>query len=257
MSSDRNLANGRFRTVARESTLVDRVAEQVEGLIVGGQLAAGERLPSERELAEQFGVSRTVIREAVRVLAAKSLLEVRSGSGTVVRAPSARAISQSVTLLLRTGKRIDQAAINEVRRTLEVEIAGLAAQRRADEDVARLETLLADMAALLEAESAAAVRDRFTINDVQFHAALARATQNDLFVVLLDSIADVMLEVRLIGFEATGAHHDTLADHRAIFAQVRGGDADGARAAMRAHLANAERVILAGLERLRGLPKQA
>jgi GntR family transcriptional regulator, transcriptional repressor for pyruvate dehydrogenase complex len=250
MAPERQLADNRFRTVARESTLVERVAEQIEGRIVGGQLTAGERLPSERELAEQFGVSRTVIREAVRVLAAKSLLEVRSGSGTVVRAPTTRAIAQSMTLLLRTGERIDHAAIHEVRRTLEVEIAGLAAERRTAEDSTRLAELLAEMAALFDGEPAV-VRDRFTTNDVLFHAALARATHNELFVLLLDSIADVMLEVRRIGFEATGTHQDTLADHRAIFEQVRAGHAEGARDAMRAHLVNSERVMLAGLARLR------
>lgn len=249
MAAEQNGPDSRFRAVARESTLVDRVAEQIEGQIVGGQLQPGERLPSERELAEQFGVSRTVIREAVRVLAAKSLLEVRSGSGTVVRSPSTRAITQSMTLLLRTGQRIDHAAIHEVRRTLEVEIAGLAAERRTPTDVAALEALLDEMAAILAEGRTAAIRDRFAANDVRFHAALARATHNELFVLLLDSIADVLLEVRQIGFEGAGSHQDTLDFHRAIFEQVRAGDAPGAREAMRAHLINAEQVMQAGLAR--------
>lgn len=249
MAAEHNGPEARFRAVARESTLVDRVAEQIEGQIVGGRLQPGARLPSERELAEQFGVSRTVIREAVRVLAAKSLLEVRSGSGTVVRSPSTRAIAQSMTLLLRTGQRIDHAAIHEVRRTLEVEIAGLAAERRTTADVADLEALLADMATILAEGRTPATRDRFAANDVRFHDALARATHNELFVLLLDSIADVMLEVRQIGFEGAGSHQDTLDFHRAILEQVRAGDAAGAREAMRAHLVNAEQVMRAGLER--------
>ncbi|HWQ14518.1 MAG TPA: FadR/GntR family transcriptional regulator [Roseiflexaceae bacterium] len=254
MASDRTADQDgdRFQAVARESTLANRVAAEIERHIVGGRIHPGERLPSERELAEQFGVSRTVIREAVRVLAAKSLLEVRSGSGTVARAPTPRSVSQSMLLLLRTGQPLDHTKVQEVRRTLEIEIAGIAAERRTAEDLAVLETLLGEMEALLRApERLPANRDRFTSNDVQFHAALARATHNELFVVLLDSIADVLLEVRRMGFEVPGSHQDALAYHQAIFEQVRAGDPPGAREAMSVHLANAEQVMRESIARHR------
>jgi GntR family transcriptional repressor for pyruvate dehydrogenase complex len=248
MAAERD-QDDRFRAVARESTLANRVAAEIERHIVGGSIQPGERLPSERELAEQFSVSRTVIREAVRVLAAKSLLEVRSGSGTVVRAPTTRSVSQSMLLLLRTGQRLDHAKVHEVRRTLEIEIAGIAAERRTDEDLALLEELLDEMQALLgEMERQPANRGRFASNDVQFHAALARATHNELFALLLDSIADVMIEVRQLGFEVPGSHQEALAYHRSILAPVRAGDAAGAREAMRAHLAHAERLYHARAE---------
>src|SRR5437868_4206273 len=115
-----------FRTLPRETTLANQVSQQLEALIIERRLQPGDRLPAERELARQFGVSRTVIREAVRSLAAKGMLEVRSGSGTIVRAPNAAAVSQSMTLFLRAGyPELDYRKVLEVRSILEVEIAGL------------------------------------------------------------------------------------------------------------------------------------
>ena len=93
-----------FNTVEREETLASRVAGQMESLIVQQRLQPGDRLPAERELAHQFGVSRTVVREAVRALAARGLLEVKAGSGTLVRTPSAHTVAQSMALYLRAGR---------------------------------------------------------------------------------------------------------------------------------------------------------
>jgi GntR family transcriptional repressor for pyruvate dehydrogenase complex len=227
-----------FKAVPREATLANRVTGQIEALIVEGRLQPGQRLPSERELADQLGVSRTVVREAVRGLVAKGLLEVRPGSGTLIRSPSARAVSQSMTLFLRAGQpNLDYTKIHEIRRVLEVEIAGLAAERRTDEDLARLEGILAEMAAIRDD------RDRFAQSDVAFHSALASATHNELFVILLDSVVDVMLKVRQMGFDVPGSPANALKFHRAIYDPVRAGDPAGAREAMRVHLVDAEEVM--------------
>src|SRR5689334_10607565 len=93
-----------FKLVQREETLASRVTGQLETLIVQRHLQPGDRLPAERDLAQQFGVSRTVVREAVRALVAKSLLEVQPGSGTHIRSPSAQSVSQSMALFLRGGQ---------------------------------------------------------------------------------------------------------------------------------------------------------
>src|SRR5262245_33721079 len=185
-----------FKAVPREATLANRVTGRIETLIVEGRLHPGQRLPSERELADQFGVSRTVVREAVRGLVAKGLLEVRPGSGTLIRSPSAHAVSQSMTLFLRAGQpHLDHAKVHEIRRVLEVEIAGLAAERRTDADLARLDSILSEMATIHDN------RDEFAQNDVAFHGALAAATHNELFSILLDSVVDVMLKARQMGFD--------------------------------------------------------
>ena len=89
------------RSLAREATLTNRVVVELERLIVDSHLETGARLPSERELAAQFGVSRTVVREAVRALSTKGLVAVENGRGTLVQAPSATSAAESMRLFLR------------------------------------------------------------------------------------------------------------------------------------------------------------
>ena len=234
---DVSLQRGLFQTIKRGTTLADRVTCQIEQLIIEGRLQPGDRLPPERELAQQFGVSRTVIREAVRALVAKSLLEVEPGSGTTVCSPTAKSVAQSMSLLLRSGQaETDYDKIHEVRRILEVEIAGLAAERRTEEDLKMMEEILRQTA---EAEIQDD-RDSFPECDVAFHAALARATQNDLFPLLLDSMADIMIKVRQLGFEVPDMPMRALKHHCAVFEQVRVSDAQGARQAMHEHLIESE-----------------
>jgi GntR family transcriptional repressor for pyruvate dehydrogenase complex len=227
-----------FTTLHRESTMAYRVTSQIEGLMVERKLQPGDRLPSERELARQFGVSRTVVREAVRALVAKSLLEVRPGSGTIICSPSVRSVTQSMTMLLRAGNAdLDYNKVHEVRRLLEIEIAGLAAERRSVDDLARLEALLAEMPQLQ------ADHDRLARNDVNFHAALARATHNELFSLLLDSVVDTMLQVRKMGLDVPEAPAHGLLHHRAIFVAVEAGRPEQARQAMLEHIIDSETIM--------------
>jgi GntR family transcriptional repressor for pyruvate dehydrogenase complex len=227
-----------FEAVTRETTLVTRVAQQIEDLIIQGRLQAGDQLPPEKELTRQFKVSRTVVREAVSGLIAKGLLETRPGGGLVVSSPSAQSVSQSITLMLRGGKaELDFAKVMEVRRTLEVEIARLAALRRTDEDIQQLEEILR------VTEEACADRDRFAQCDVEFHSALARATHNELLSVLLDSISDVMFTVRQLGYEVSGTPERALRYHWDVFEQVKAGDPEGARRAMSRHMDEAEHTL--------------
>lgn len=227
-----------FQAVPREATLASRVTNQLENLILGNRLQPGNRLPSERELAQQFGVSRTVIREAVSALVAKGLLEVQSGSGTTVRSPTTQAISQSITILLRLGQSsLEYEKVHEVRRLLEIEIAGLAAERRTDEDLARIEGYLNTM---IEGRDDL---DVFSKNDVAFHTALAHTTHNEMFVVLLDSVVDVMIQVRRMGSELPGARDYAIEAHRQIFEQVKASNVEGARRAMAEHLTVSETIF--------------
>lgn len=232
-----------FGLLTREATLAERVTEQMKQLIVSGQLQAGDRMPPERELARQFGVSRTVVREAVRSLMAQGLVEVHAGSGSVVRNLSAGAVAESMALFLQVGRQgFDYGKLLEVRRLLEVEIAGLAAERRTVED-------LAAMAAVLqETPHVGGNCDGWLKNDMAFHALLAQATKNELFSLLLDSIADIMISVRRLSFDVVGASGRTLKCHSAILEQVERGDPVGARAAMRDHLVEAEATMRAALE---------
>ena len=221
-------------TLEREPKLADRVTQQLQALVLSHHLKPGDRLPSERDLGDRFGVSRTVIREAVRALVAKGLLEVRPGSGTVVRDLTAAAAAESMSLILRLhSAKLDYTKVVEVRRLLEVEIAGLAAERRTERNLEDIETILR------EAESQLEDPETFIQTDIEFHAALAEATQNELFAVLLDSISDIMVEVRMLGLKVPGTPRRAVVYHRSIFDCIKVGDAAGAREAMRRHMEEA------------------
>lgn len=202
---------------------------------MGDSLQPGDLLPPERELGEMLGVSRTAIREAVKALVARGLLEVRQGYGTVVRAPDVRLASEMMTHLLR-GSGADRIAfprVHEVRRLIETETAGLAAERHTPEDLAEIEKHLN------VCRDAADPREWATA-DVSFHAAIAGATHNLLFPVLLSSMSEILMELR----HAAAALPDTIdrahRHHELIFAAIRDGSPGAARKAMREHMAEAE-----------------
>ena len=224
--------------IQRTDTLSQHATGRLEQLIRDGHFKPGDVLPSERLLAEQFGVSRTVVREAVRSLVAKSLLEVRQGKGTVVRAPSEQSVVQSVTAFMQIGQpQLDYRKVHEVRRVLEVEIAGLAAERRTLDDLGLLERQVDEMVDLR------GVQPAFSRNDLGFHSLLARATHNELFALLLDSVADVLFKVRELGNVVPGAPDNAIRHHRLILSAVQAGDAELARSAMRGHLMDSEQIF--------------
>jgi GntR family transcriptional repressor for pyruvate dehydrogenase complex len=228
-----------FRTLRRDSSLVTRVVEQIEGLILEGKLHVGDTLPPEYKLAESCGVSRTVIREAVARLQARHLVEGQPGSGgLVVSAPSPESVGRSMSLMLRLGREpISHEKVLEVRRLIEVEIAKLAAERRTEADLQRMAEILA------EAEERANDPTCFPQLDVEFHRALALATQNELYGVLLDAISDTLMSYRRLALRVAGTTNRALRYHRSVFEQVQAGSIEGARAAMREHMAEAEQTI--------------
>jgi GntR family transcriptional repressor for pyruvate dehydrogenase complex len=217
-----------FPQVARERRLSDKVADMMLETILAGRFEVGDRLPSERALGEQFGVSRTVVREAVRALVAKGVIEVRSGSGLRVVAVNADAVHESMNLYLRGG-RLDFGKVHEVRALLEVHLAGLAAERASDADIARLraahEAMRAKAADVHEAAG----------DDLEFHRLIARATHNELFLLLLDSIGSSQVDIRHANL-SSGSTPMTLTQHEAILDKIAAHDPEGARQAMQAHL---------------------
>jgi GntR family transcriptional repressor for pyruvate dehydrogenase complex len=225
---DESTSAALFEQVAREPRLSDKVADMMLETILSRRLKVGDRLPSERELGEQFGVSRTVVREAVRALVAKGVIEVRSGSGLRVAAVDAAAVSESMSLFLRGGT-VDFEKVHEVRRLLEVHIAGLAAERAGEEDVARLAEVHERMQHEV-GEVEAAARD-----DLEFHRLIALATHNELYLMLMDSIGTSLIDIRRENL-GSGSAPATLQQHQRVFERISAHDADGARAAMSAHL---------------------
>jgi GntR family transcriptional repressor for pyruvate dehydrogenase complex len=221
-----------FQSVGSKAKLVDRVVENIQTLILDRQLEPGTRLPPERDFADRMGVSRTVLREAVRILVTKGLLETRHGVGTVVRHVSSDQFLGPMNLLLQTNN-LSVEQLHEVRSILEVGVVRLAAHHAEAKDLAALRALLEQMNR--EPVSTAA----FVALDDQFHSALAQATHNPLLLVLADSIGAIMHEVRLQVHEFTRIAGAAIPDHIRILEAIEAHDAEAAAAAMQSHLDNA------------------
>jgi len=234
-----------FRSVTRALSLSDKVAEQLTEAIVSRQIRAGERLPSERDLGDKFKVSRTVIREAVRSLAARGLVRVTSGRGVEVSEYGAGDVAASMRLLVRGHEGLDYGKVNEVRTAVEVQVAGLAAQRALPVDLERLRQICDDHKRSLEGGDLAAASEF----DFQFHRELTRSCGNELLLAMLDSIADVLREVRNQAMAEPHVGQDGLRAHRRILKCVSARKSEAARDAMAQHLAEAERVWRSGKTR--------
>lgn len=228
-----NVDDPGFARVARPARMSDEVSTQLVAFIESERLPAGSRLPSERELGEQFGVSRTVIREALRSVAAKGLIDSRGGSGLHVATVGGSQVTESMRGLLRGHRGIDYRHINEVRTVLETATTRAAAERATDEEIRELRTLHEQMVRVVDDVGAASAAD------VEFHRAIARSTQNELFVVLLDSIGDVLLEIRRATLGIPGRPEVGVRYHGHILARIQAHDPDGAELAMREHLGDA------------------
>lgn len=227
-----------FRSVPRELSLSDKVTEQITEAIVSKQVRPGERLPSERDLGARFNVSRTVIREAVRSLVARGLVRVTSGRGVEVSEMNSGNVAASMRLLVRGYEGLDYQKVNEVRTAVEVQTAGLAAQRARPEDRERLRQLCDEHQRSLEKGDLTTASEL----DFQFHQELTRASGNELLVAMLDSISDVLREVRNQAMAQPHVGEEGLKAHRRILKCISAGDPKAAREAMARHLAEAEQV---------------
>lgn len=223
-----------FAQLSREPTLAERVGESILKRIVEGELKPGDKLPSERELGEQFGVSRTVVREAVRSLTGRGVVAVRAGSGLRVAAIDPAAVSESLALLLRSDREFDYQYVHEVRVMLEVETAGVAAARANETDIEALRRAAEAMEHARSSEQAA-------LCDLDFHRAIARATRNPFYLVLHDAIGDALIAVRREN-HASGGRDDAVEAHRKIAACISAHDRLAAEAAMRNHLEVVEKI---------------
>lgn len=231
-----------FRTVGQKERLVDRVVAEIERAIVAGELAPETNLPPERTLAAQLGVSRTVIREAVRILVAKGLLEARHGLGTVVRRVSRQQLAEPLSLLMQTSQgAITFEHLYQVRSILEIEIVRLAAQQATAADIAALGRAVAEMEAAQEDAILLAEKD------AAFHHLLATLTHNPLLMLLTDSIFEVLREYVLLMAPHLDPSQDVLPFHRSVYERVAARDVEGAAQAMHEHFckdqANRRRLV--------------
>jgi len=229
-------AKAEFEAVPR-TKLYQNVAKQVQDFILDGSLRAGDRLPSERKLAERLHVSRGSLREAILTLESLGLVEPRQGDGTVVRELSAAPLVTSLSAMLVQKKALVSELL-EFRLMIEPTLAARAAANATQEEIAHLEDILALQKAKVE-------RGEMAIDeDSKFHYAIAQAARNSVVLKVLDVFMDYLRESRERSLQVEGRLQKSLNDHRRILNAIAQTNPVAAEKAMRRHITTIEGLIL-------------
>jgi GntR family transcriptional regulator, transcriptional repressor for pyruvate dehydrogenase complex len=221
---------------AKQSRIFQDVVEQIEGAILDGDLKAGDRLPPERELKETLKTSRSTLREALRVLEQKGLIEMRlgMGGGAIVKAVSSKPMSQSLGLLIRSQK-VSLEQLAEFRERFEGDITALAASRASKADLAHLHTLLKE--ARHFAEGGDDQGENFLAVDKEIHLYFAHMTKNLIYITILKTVHhNIDQYFRKYLMMATREMKQNLADLHNIVNAIKKGDQESARSLAQAHV---------------------
>ncbi len=205
------------------------VADDLQQKIISDRLKVGDQLPTEPELMEEYGVSRTVIREAAACLVSRGVVDVRPRRGMTVRAPDGKGLAESLIAQLQMSK-VSLPQLLQVRAVLETAIVELAAEQRTEEDIASLNDNLERMqAAHLEAHQVLSV-------DLEFHDLLAAATHNPFFTLVSRPITELLYSLYVNQSGYMSFQSITLAEHQAVVESVVDKDPEAAVLAMQRHL---------------------
>ena len=229
-----------FEPVHDNRALSEKIIAQISDALVAGELKPGDRLPPERELAEQFGVSRTVIRDAVKTLAGRGILHVKHGAGIFVTTSEENAIGRLGALSdILPLQGVSLRDLFEIRKVLEAEGAEWAARRRNDYHLKRLRGILED--AYRNSENLEVLSER----DAQFHVAIAEASQNLVLVRVMLTLLDLLAKSRRESLSIPGRAKLSLKDHERIVGEIEAQTHEGARETMLEHLTSVESAVLA------------
>lgn len=180
-----------FTPVGNKELLSIRVADEIENAIKTGKIQIGEKLPSEFELCSQFGVSRTAVREALRMLSAKGMISIEKGRGIFVRGLTSKNVTDPMHSYLKTkGGASYIIDIIEARYIIEPSIASLASLNRADDDIERMKIDI-DAMRVFDGKP-----EELAMLDMDFHLNIARATQNNLLPLMLKPVFRLMPEIK-------------------------------------------------------------
>jgi GntR family transcriptional regulator, transcriptional repressor for pyruvate dehydrogenase complex len=217
---------GTIRVTKRYEALASLLQEQ----ILNGEIASGDFLPNERELAERTGLSRGSVREALRDLEAKGLVSTMLGRNNGRRAikPSSVLVSNSLNLLIK-GQQVPLPVIMETIETLEPSLAGLAAQHRTDGDLLKLQVHLEALRAATGAESFLAANERW-------HRAIAHASNNLILIAIYDAVSPGLLDPHVSGFVSTKVRESVIYAASRIEDAIVAGDVELARGRMHRHV---------------------
>lgn len=219
-------------TPVRAGRVSELVVAQVRRIIVDGQLRPGERLPAERELAERFGVSRVTVRDALRVLEAQGLVQIRVGArgGAFVTAPTSRKVGEGIHTMLRL-ETVTPEAVAEARLVMELGTVALAVAAATADDLSRL------LDVCDRAEQALAAGRYDVALSAEFHATLAAAAHNGAIHLITESFRGPLSMAAARAREpAEDAHRRSVAEHRLLVQAIAARDGERAQRIMAAHL---------------------
>ena len=222
--------------VVRKNKVYEEVAQQIERLILK-KLRPGDKLPSERELAEMLKVSRSSIRDAIRGLELRGLVEPRQGAGTIVRESAVEPLANPFASALKRRKEMVSELL-DFRKMLEPPLAARAATHASADEISELEEILQRQEAK-QSQGEPAVAE-----DAEFHYSVALASGNSVVLKVLDIIMDLLRETRERSLQVEGRPQKSLAGHRRILAAIKRHDAEGAKSAMRRHIEDVEEIVL-------------
>lgn len=201
---------------------------------LAGNLMPGEKLPPERELARQYKVSRTSIREALRTMELNGLIEIRQGGGSYVKASDSQSRKEEITASIIKAENHLVYEMLELRRVLEVESAFLAAKRATSMDLEKLRTALETMT--LSTQNI----ELGLKADLDFHMGIVKATHNSIFIDLIQSLSEHMKDTiratRSHRFTDPERHEDTMEEHKQIYLAIASGNANRAKELMEEHI---------------------
>jgi GntR family transcriptional repressor for pyruvate dehydrogenase complex len=227
--------NNDFEAI-RRSKVYEEVAKQIERLILK-KLHPGDKLPSERELADMLNVSRSSIRDAIRSLELVGLVEPRQGAGTVVKEISTSSLASPLSAVLRH-KREAVSELLDFRKMLEPPLAARAAKHASAEEIAEMDEILNRQ------EEKVRTGDVAIEEDSEFHYSVAMASENSVILKVLDVLMDLLRETRERSLQVEGRPQKSLAGHRRIVAAIKAHDSEAAEKAMRRHIQDVEEIVL-------------
>jgi GntR family transcriptional repressor for pyruvate dehydrogenase complex len=229
-----------FQPVNDSSRLSYKVYIQIRDAIAAGRYQSGDKLPTENEFAEIFQVSRTSVREALKLLSGQGLVTVKRGLGAYVARDQGRSYATDLqNIMLHEKKNILE--LIQIRKILESEAAAWAARAAQPEDINNMEHLLSVAEAMIRDPKFN--RQKLNRINTDFHYALVKATGNSTLEKVMSSLMEMLTEVRDITLQLPGRHSGSVAGHRELLEAIKAGDSIRAKAAMDKHLESVETII--------------
>ncbi|AGK99695.1 FadR/GntR family transcriptional regulator [Desulfoscipio gibsoniae] len=225
--------------VTEKTSRAQRIVDQIRDLIASGKLQTGDKLPPERELADIFNVSRTSVREAIRILETMGLVEIKKGHGVFAKKATLDSVlSNAADALVLSNKEMKQ--LFEIRKVLETQAAAWAAERASETEIEEIKTIIKEVKFLNKQKLDIAVANQY---DKKFHAAVIEASRNDVLVKIMSGLFDTLDKARVKTAIIPGRALMSINDHEAISSAICERNPQKAKQAMYDHIESVEKTM--------------